>query len=122
MYVLQLASACNQQAGVQLNVTYNCQHAGKRICISGGGIGGSAFALALEQACKLSNIVPRPSIKVFERDPSISTQENLGWSFGLKSEEGSGGLQVHAASFLPSLPLLSVSAGLHLGPAIICRL
>ncbi|KAK9839942.1 hypothetical protein WJX74_000847 [Apatococcus lobatus] len=68
--------------------------AGKRICISGGGIGGSAFALALEQACKLSNILPRPTIKIFERDPSISTQENLGWSFGLKAEGGSGGLQV----------------------------
>lgn len=70
--------------------------AGKRICVAGGGIGGAAFALALEQACKLSSVLPMPSIKVFERDPSISTQENLGWSFGLKSDGGSGGLQVQA--------------------------
>lgn len=64
--------------------------------MAGGGIGGAAFALALEQACKISSVLSLPSIKVFERDPSISTQENLGWSFGLKSEDGSGGLQARA--------------------------
>ena len=69
--------------------------AGKRICIAGGGIAGAAFALALEQACKLNGTSPMPSIEVFERDASVSTQENLGWSFGLMSEKGSGGLQVY---------------------------
>ncbi|KAK9864789.1 hypothetical protein WJX84_005645 [Apatococcus fuscideae] len=67
--------------------------AGKRICIAGGGIAGAAFALALEQACKLNGISPMPSIEVFERDTTVATQENLGWSFGLMSEGGTGGLQ-----------------------------
>ena len=59
---------------------------------------GSAFALALEQACRLSDIAPMPSIQDVERDASMSTQENLGWSFGLMTEGGAGGLQVPSHS------------------------
>jgi 2-polyprenyl-6-methoxyphenol hydroxylase-like FAD-dependent oxidoreductase len=70
--------------------------AGKRIGISGAGVGGTAFALALEQACKARGISPMPIIKIFERDASPSARENLGYSFSLKQEgrSGPGGLQV----------------------------
>ena len=51
--------------------------AGKHICITGGGISGSVSALALEQACELSNIAPMPSFRIIEREARVSTQENL---------------------------------------------
>ena len=56
---------------------------GKRIGISGAGIGGSAFALCLEQACKMRGINPMPIISIYERDTSPSDRENLGYSFSV---------------------------------------
>ena len=57
--------------------------AGKRIGISGAGIGGSAFALCLEQACKMRGINPMPIISIYERDANPSDRENLGYSFSV---------------------------------------
>ena len=71
---------------------------GQRIGISGAGIGGAAFALALEQACKARGISPMPVIKIFERDESPSAREDLGYSFTLDSEGNNGGLTVRRAS------------------------
>ena len=75
--------------------------AGKRISISGAGIAGTAFALALKQACKARGVSPTPIIKIFERDASPTARESLGYSFSLfqnGDDEVSGGLAVSASN------------------------
>lgn len=63
---------------------YSLVYIGKRIAISGAGVGGTAFVLALEQACKSRGISPMPIIKLFERDNSPFARENLGYSFSIR--------------------------------------
>ncbi|KAK9809467.1 hypothetical protein WJX73_000614 [Symbiochloris irregularis] len=72
--------------------------AGKRVAISGAGIGGTTFALALEKACKARGVKPLPSITIYERDANASDRENLGYSFSImqagQGKAALGGLQV----------------------------
>jgi len=76
--------------------------AGKRIAVSGGGIGGTAFALALEHACKARGITPMPVITIFERDATPTEREKLGYSFSLMQdgETGPGGLQARLTAHI----------------------
>ncbi len=71
--------------------------AGKRIAVAGAGIAGTAFALALRQACVARGISPMPVIRIFEREASPTARENLGYAFSLMQDgkTGPGGLQAN---------------------------
>ena len=69
---------------------------GKKIIVSGGGIGGITFCIAFQQLLEKSNVVidPPPSIIVYERDTSIDAIGREGYSLSLRSDPFSGGIQI----------------------------
>jgi 2-polyprenyl-6-methoxyphenol hydroxylase-like FAD-dependent oxidoreductase len=69
---------------------------GKRIIVSGGGIGGLTFCIALKQFLdKTSEIIdPPPSIVVYERDTSADAIGREGYSLSIRSDPLSGGMQI----------------------------
>jgi 2-polyprenyl-6-methoxyphenol hydroxylase-like FAD-dependent oxidoreductase len=66
---------------------------GKRIIVSGGGIGGITFCIALKQFLD-KGIDPPASIVVYERDTSIDAIGREGYSLSIRSDPLSGGMQI----------------------------
>ncbi len=87
---------CLEYSAIYQNKSKTEKHviAGKRVAVAGAGIAGTAFALALEQACRLHRISPMPVIQLFERDASATARAGLGYSFSLRDDSGLGGLTV----------------------------
>ena len=76
--------------------------AGKRVYVSGGGLGGLAFALGLLRLCQEQGVSPLPKVRVFERDVSADARSTQGYSLSVRGD--SGGLQVALFRALPVLP------------------
>ncbi len=91
---------CLEYSAIYQNKSKTEKHAiaGKRIAVAGAGIAGTAFALALEQACRLHRISPMPVIQLFERDASATARAGLGYSLSLRNDSGLAGLTVGANS------------------------
>jgi 2-polyprenyl-6-methoxyphenol hydroxylase-like FAD-dependent oxidoreductase len=68
---------------------------GKRIIVSGAGIGGLTFCIALQQFLDKTSekIEPPPSIIVHERDTSVDPVGREGYSLSLRGDPLSGGMQ-----------------------------
>ena len=62
---------------------------GKRVSISGAGLGGLAFGLSLLKLCKEQGISPPPKVHFFERDATADARAGQGYSLGITE----GGLQ-----------------------------
>jgi 2-polyprenyl-6-methoxyphenol hydroxylase-like FAD-dependent oxidoreductase len=69
---------------------------GKRIIVSGGGIGGLTFCIAFEQFLRQTseNLDPPPKLIVYERDPSFYATGREGYSLSIRGDKLSGGMQI----------------------------
>ena len=69
---------------------------GKRIIVSGAGIGGLTFCIAFEQFLrqKSENLDPPPTLVVYERDPSFDAIGREGYSLSIRGDKLSGGMQI----------------------------
>lgn len=69
---------------------------GKRIIVSGAGISGITFCLALKEFLGESSerIDPLPSIVVYERETSADAIGREGYSLSIRSDPFSGGMQI----------------------------
>lgn len=65
--------------------------AGKRIVIAGAGMGGLAFARAIDRLWPSQ--FQKPQVIVYERDARNVPVERLGYSMSIRSDESSGGMQ-----------------------------
>lgn len=74
------------------------------IGVAGAGIAGTAFALALEQACDAKGIIPKPTITIYERDSDPSARGSLGYAFSIVDQgHGAGGLAVNTGLSMRTL-------------------
>ncbi|KAF2262840.1 FAD/NAD(P)-binding domain-containing protein [Lojkania enalia] len=67
--------------------------ASKRIVISGAGISGLSFTLALHTLWQSVSSSPPPSLTLYERDPSAVPTGREGYSLSLRSDRPSAGIQ-----------------------------
>ncbi|KAH8820865.1 hypothetical protein F5884DRAFT_745204 [Xylogone sp. PMI_703] len=65
---------------------------GKKIIISGAGIAGSSFAVALRKLWPSQ--FPAPSITIYERDSETIDPSREGYTISIRSDKRSGGMQV----------------------------
>ncbi|RFU29799.1 hypothetical protein B7463_g6544, partial [Scytalidium lignicola] len=65
---------------------------GKKIIISGAGIAGPSFAIALRKLWP-SSLSPAPSITIYERDSETIDPSREGYTISIRSDRNSGGMQ-----------------------------
>ncbi|CAG8949910.1 hypothetical protein HYFRA_00004240 [Hymenoscyphus fraxineus] len=68
---------------------------GKKVIVSGAGIGGLAFAIAIQKHHELHYpTLPAPIVRIYERDSESSAKNREGYSMSIRSDGVSRGMQM----------------------------